>query len=227
VARSLLFGGSLVFAANRLLGQDAPSAAVAPTPAATPATFEARMKVALSVRVIHSIVDVTPGMSVDAARAKLAGLADPKTPPAQEGGDDDEDKDGKSDKDADQGKKDIPAPRKKPLKAGDDDDDAEGTRILWKLKPGSPYEWVFIEAGKDEKVATVFGYCWPDKPIPFDEIGDVSQAPIHTPDEAAWDSMQPPFHYRIYATGSKEHAAQVTISFFALQRKSGAQPAGH
>ena len=34
-----------------------------------------------------SILDVSPGMRVEEAREKLDPLADPKTPPKQEGGD--------------------------------------------------------------------------------------------------------------------------------------------
>ena len=170
-------------------------------------------------------------MSVHEAREKLNKLADPKTPPVQEGGDEAEEKGANgdaADKDDDDDAGDKKAappgtiPGKKRFKGGDDD--AQGTRILWKLAPGSPYQWVFIIADKDEKITAVFGYCWPDKPIPFDQIGDVSKAPIHSPEQVAWDSLKPPLHYRITADGTKEHAAQVSI-FFAAARTNGVHQA--
>ena len=178
-------------------------------------------------------------MTVDQAREKLNKLADPRTPPVQEGGDKDEEKGakseaankdddadvrelkaGKEDDDAKAGKVAPPAniERKNSAKSGDEE--AEGTRILWKLAPGFPYQWVFIIADKDEKITAVYGYCWPDKPIPFDEIGDVSKAPIHNPEQVAWDSLKPPLHYRITAEGTKEHASQVSI-YFTAPRTNG------
>ena len=192
---------------------------------------------------VTSILDVSPGMRVEEAREKLNKLSDPKTPPMQEGGDEAEDEGAKSeaankdndaatvDHNADKEDADAPErkiappgaiPGKKQVKGGDDDD--EGTRILWKLAPGSAYQWVFIIADKDEKITAVFGYCWPDKPIPFDEIGDVSKAPVHSPEQVAWDSLKPPLHYRITADGSKEHASQVSI-FFAAARTNGVHQA--
>jgi hypothetical protein len=195
----------------------------APTAGSTPdsSSLQARTAVALTVRVITSIEEVAPGMSVAEAREKLGKVADPKAPPNQEGGDQGEGKEASGvDRDADA---DAAAARKKPARG--DDDDNEGTRILWKLVPGSEYQWVFIIAGKDQKITAVFGYCWPDKPIPFDQIGDVSKAPIHSPEQVAWDCLKPPLHYRITAEGTKEHAAQVSI-FFAAVRTNGVHQPG-
>ncbi len=153
-------------------------------------------------------------MRVAEAREKLEPLADPKTPAVQEGGareekddDKDDDDDGKA-KRAEKG----PGSASGKAKARDDDDEGGAIKILWKLAAGSPYEWVFIQADKDEKIAEVDGYCWPDKPIPFDEIGDVAKAPLHSATEVAWDSLKPPLHYRIAANGVKESASQVRVA---------------
>ena len=154
-------------------------------------------------------------MTVDEAREKLAKLADPKTPPKQEGGDSAEEKDDKDDDDSAEKKGKGPEGVQKKASPKDDDDEGE-TKILWKLAAGAPYQWVFIKAGQDEKITAVFGYCWPDKPIPFDEIGDVSKAPLHSPVEVAWDSIKAPLHYRIVADGAKERASQVSIALVAV-----------
>ena len=173
------------------------------------------MAVARTVRVSTSVMEVAPGMSVEEARAKLDKLADPKTPPKQEGGDAAEDKDEKDDDEAVEKKDKAPVVASKKAAAKDDDDEGE-TKILWKLAPGAPYQWVFIKAGKDKKITAVFGYCWPDKPIPFDQVGDVSKAPFHSSVEVAWDSIKPPLHYRIVADGAKESASQVSIALVAV-----------
>ena len=163
-------------------------------------------------------------MSVEEAREKLDKLADPKTPPKQEGGEAAEQKDEKDDDDAADKKDKEPgtAPRRAPAKG--DDDEGE-TRILWKLAAGAPYQWVFIKAGKDEKITAVYGYCWPDQPIPFDRIGDVSKAPFHSSVEVAWDSIKPPLHYRIVADGAKESAAQVSIALVSVPTNGVHKPA--
>jgi hypothetical protein len=188
-------------------------------------------------------------MTVTEAREKLNKLADSKKPPLQEGGDADEKKGGEdkdddapgsaagrkdADRRGDSDADDIDAADKKVAqrtatakkKAVPDDDDNDGTRILWKLAPGTPFEWVFIIADKDEKISAVLGYSWKDKPIPFTEIGDVSKAPIHTSNQIAWDSLQPPLHYRIVADGINEHAAQVSISFAAVRTNGVHQASG-
>ena len=198
-----------------------PPAQAAPTP--DPSSYEARAAVARTVRVITAILDVAPGMHVDEAREKLDKLADPKTPPKQEGGDAPEEKD-ERDGDA-PGKKDK-EPGVAPKKALEKDEDEGGTKILWKLAPGSPYEWVFIEADKDEKITAVFGYCWPDKPIPFEQIGDVGKAPIHDANQAAWDSLQPKRHYLIVANGAKEAASQVSVSLVSTRTNGIRMPIG-
>ena len=122
----------------------------------------------------------------------------------------------RTDKDENTGndKKPESATKKAPPKK--DDDEGE-TKILWKLKDGSPYQWVFIKADKDEKITAVFGYCWPDKPIPFREIGDVDLAPVHNANQAAWDALKPRLHYRIVADGADEKASQVSVSLISAR----------
>ena len=194
-----------------------PSASPAQAPIPDPSSYEARAAVARTVRVITSILEVTPGMHVDDAREKLDKLADPKTPPKQEGGDEPGEKGERDKKDDDApGKKDQEGAAE-PKKVPEKDEDGGGTRILWKLAPGSPYEWVFIEADKDERITAVFGYCWPGKPIPFEQIGDVGKAPIHDANQAAWDSLKPKIHYRIVANGANDAASQVSVSFVSVR----------
>ncbi len=166
------------------------------SPAPDVSSFAGRAATAKTVRVITSILGISPGMPLDDSRDILEKLADPKTPPAQEGGD---------------------QPGRDKEKGGED----EGGKmeVLWKLAPGASadYQWVFIQANKEEKIVAVFGYCWPNRSIPFDQIGDVTKAPFHSADEVAWDSLKPKTHYRIVATGAAERATQVTISLMAVQ----------
>ena len=138
-------------------------------------------------------------MRLEEARELLDKLADPKTPPVQEGGD--EDKKGK------------------PGKGKEDEDEGNGAEVLWKLAStaSNDYQWIFVKTDKDEKIIAIYGYCWAGKSIPFDRIGDVAKAPYHAADEIAWDSLKPHIHYRIVATGSKERASQVTVSVMTPQ----------
>ena len=211
---ALLLGTERRAVAQASPGPDASPPSAQASPVVDPSSLEARTAVAQTVRVMTSILNVSPGMRVEEAREKLDKLADPKTPPKQEGGDAEEK--GEKDEDADKNdKKPASATKKTPPKK-DDDDEGE-TKILWKLKEGSPYQWVFIEADKDEKITAVFGYCWPDKPIPFREIGDVDLAPVHNVNQAAWDVLKPRQHYRIVANGANEKASQMSISLVSAR----------
>ncbi len=198
-----------------------------PVPTLDPSSHEARAAVARTVRVSIDILGVTPGMRVGEARSKLNPLADPKTPAVQEGGAREEkDQDEDDDDNTVQPPAGSPPNAPKSSKPKDNDDEGSGIKILWKLAAGAPYEWIFIQADKDEKIAEVDGYCWPDKPIPFGDIGDVTKAPLHSATDVAWDSLKPPLHYRVTAHGAKGSASQVSVALVWIPT-NGVHHAGH
>lgn len=128
------------------------------------------------------------------------------------------------------GKEDDDAPGKKdkegaaePKKVPEKDEEGGGTKILWKLVPGSPYEWVFIEADRDEKIAAVFGIAGRTSRF-LSSRPAMLQGPIHDANQVAWDALRPKRHHRIVANGANQAASQVSISLVSVRTNGMRRP---
>ena len=190
----------------------------APAATASPpvtAPLEERIAAARSVNVVTSILGIELGSALDEAHEKLDKLCAPGTPPREEGEDA-----GKKEHDADE----------KSEKAGDEkeqrehkpdagEEQEEGHKVLWQ-PAGTDYSAVYITADDKERIDSITGFLRPEKQMPFDEVGEVSKAPVKDGNSVVWDVLRPdqPL-FRVVARGSNGKASSIRL--FVVRRKSG------
>ena len=107
-------------------------------------------------------------------------------------------------------------PLRQPLGEPPDEKEQANKRIYWQLKE-TEYEWLIAWANAKGEVTRLRARLRAGREKPFSEIGDLSRAPVNTPEQAMWNvsggaDKRPPF--RLVAQG-KDHRA-VTFYMFAL-----------
>lgn len=100
-----------------------------------------------------------------------------------------------------------------PKEAGESEEHEE--KILWTLRE-TDYRALLVKAEED-RVTSITGYLRDDKTKPFESIGDVQVAPVHSESQVAWDIVRPGRpHLRVVASGDANKAASITV--FAVKR---------
>ena len=76
---------------------------------------------------------------------------------------------------------------------------------------------MMVKADNEQRLTSMTVSLRPGKEAPFDKIGEISKAPIHTETQVAWDVLQPnrPL-IRVIASGANNKAS--TISIFVVKR---------
>jgi hypothetical protein len=107
----------------------------------------------------------------------------------------------------------------KESEAGDED-----RKEIWQLA-GTDFRAVFLKADDKERITYITGWLRPEKALPFEQIGDVSKAPVLTDNAVAWDVLRPdqPL-FRVSAKGVGRQASEITLLVVQRRAPSGGAP---
>jgi hypothetical protein len=179
----MLFAAVLLLEIGGISHAQQPAAAPATSsPAPALASFAQRAAAAKSVQVLTSILGVELGLSLADAHQKLDAISDPAT---------------------------LPKARHQKLGGLSENDDE--IKALWTLT-GTDYRAVYIKADDKERITSITGFLRTGKELPFDKIGEVEKAPIHTETGVAWDLLRPEHPLsRVVASGADGKASSIVI----------------
>ena len=103
--------------------------------------------------------------------------------------------------------------------AGDED-----RKEIWQLA-GTDFRVVFLKADDKERITYITGWLRPEKARSFEDIGDLSKAPVLTDNAVAWDVLRPgqPL-FRVSAKGAGRKASEITLLVVQRRAPSGGAP---
>lgn len=146
------------------------------------APYRERVAAAKSVKVETSLLGIEIDSSLEAARARLDPLRDP---------------------------------RKRVLAAESEAGEGEH-KVVWQLAK-TDFASMYLKTDDKEQITYIQGTLRGGKEIPFDKIGQIEKAPIHSDTLVAWDVVRPGRRLlRVIARGTKGKANSITI--FVVKR---------
>jgi hypothetical protein len=106
-------------------------------------------------------------------------------------------------------------PTKRVLEAESEAGEGEH-KVVWQLAK-TDFASVYLKTDDKERISYIEGTLRGGKEIPFDKIGQVEKAPIHSDALVAWDVVRPGRRLlRVVARGTKGKANSITI--FVVKR---------
>jgi hypothetical protein len=96
--------------------------------------------------------------------------------------------------------------------------EGEGEKAYWRLV-GTDYSWIMAWANKEGRLVQLSASVRPEKPKPFEEIGDLANASTNLDSAAKWHVSRPDnLSYHLVARGPNRRANNIYMIATGLER---------